>query len=187
MVSRVERRYVALVRAINVGGHSIVSKDRLKSCVESLGVSDVSTYIQSGNILFTSIEDDTGLLSRRVTEGLASLLGSGHDVFVLTHDELARVLDGYPFADEAAHPEFRGHVMFLSTTPRDDRVKALRDLARGEYRFVVGRKILYYGYFLRADQRRRTIDIEGILGVVGTSRTVKVVKALADLLSEKTC
>lgn len=100
--SGVSRRYVALVRAVNVGGHSIVSKERLKSCFESLGFSDVSTYIQSGNVLFTAKDADAGLLSQLLSDGLGALLGPGHDVFVLTRDELVKVLAQYPFARD--HP-----------------------------------------------------------------------------------
>ena len=182
--SGVGRRYVAFVRAINVGGHSVVSKDRLKSYFVLLGISDVSTYIQSGNILFTSDEVDSGLLSQRLSERLGSVLGPGHDVFVFTREDLEKVLAGYPFTSDAGNPDFRSHVMFLSKKPSEDRVKVLLDLARGEYQLKIVDGVLYYGYVLKPDRRRRTIDVEGVLGVVGTSRTVKVVKALVDLLGE---
>ncbi len=50
--------YIALLRAINVGGNAVIKMADLKKRVESLGLSDVSTYIQTGNVLFTSKETD---------------------------------------------------------------------------------------------------------------------------------
>jgi uncharacterized protein (DUF1697 family) len=51
-------QYLALLRGINVGGKNIIKMADLKACFESLGFSDVVTYIQSGNVLFKSADKD---------------------------------------------------------------------------------------------------------------------------------
>lgn len=147
----------------------------------SLGLDDVETYIQSGNVLFCS-RKEARELAEWLTESVQSVLGPGHDVFVFSREDLLRAVSRNPLESMASQPGFHGHLMFLSHKPSDDRVQTLVSIGGSEYQFRFFDKVLYYGYVLGADRRRRTIDIEKILDVVGTSRTVNVVKKLIDLM-----
>lgn len=62
-VAEPTRRYVALLRGINVGGHGIIKMADLKKLFESFGLTDVVTYIQSGNVLFRTEESDPARLA----------------------------------------------------------------------------------------------------------------------------
>ena len=64
--------YVALLRGINVGGKNIIKMTDLKTCVESLGLENVETYIQSGNVLFRTGEADQVHLESRLEEALSA-------------------------------------------------------------------------------------------------------------------
>lgn len=68
-------RFVAFLRGINVGGNNTVPMKQLKCLFEGLSFSDVSTYINSGNVLFTSRVADKGLLTKRIEKGLLKQFG----------------------------------------------------------------------------------------------------------------
>jgi uncharacterized protein (DUF1697 family) len=179
------RRYVALVRVVNVGGHSCVSMERLRDLFESFGCDQVETFIQSGNVLFSASNSSVRELSESFSNRLSEALGERHEVFVFTLDELKDAYEHVPDAWSGFYQDFRCHLMFLSAVPEGDRMKGLFDRAGDDYCFAVHGTVLYYGYSVRPGVRRRTIDVERILGVVGTSRTVGVVARLIKLLSEK--
>ena len=64
-------KHLALLRGINVGGHNLISKTELRSCFEELGFEDVSTYIQSGNVLFRSKSKSIKQLIKKIEQGLS--------------------------------------------------------------------------------------------------------------------
>ena len=68
------RTHVALLRGINVGGRNRVAMADLRHVVESLGHGDVATYIQSGNVVFASREDDTAAMAEALERSIAARL-----------------------------------------------------------------------------------------------------------------
>jgi uncharacterized protein (DUF1697 family) len=117
--------HVALLRGINVGGRNKVPMAELREVATSLGHTGVTTYIQSGNVLFSTRETDTAALASDLEQAIASRFGIWASVVVLSRGDLARTLDRNPYPDE---PEPRYvHVVFLnSEPPRDllDRIRA---------------------------------------------------------------
>jgi uncharacterized protein (DUF1697 family) len=93
-------RYLALLRGVNVGGKKLAMSD-LRDVAEQLGYTGVSTYIQSGNLLFSSEESDRSGLARALKQEIAGRLGLQCDVVVLTGADLSRVIADNPFPDEA--------------------------------------------------------------------------------------
>lgn len=65
-------QYVALLRGINVGGQNLIKMTDLKACFEAQGFRDISTYIQSGNVLFTSADSGRGALTLRIEQALVA-------------------------------------------------------------------------------------------------------------------
>jgi uncharacterized protein (DUF1697 family) len=117
--------HVALLRGINVGGRNKVPMADLREVVTSLGHTGVSTYIQSGNVLFSTAEDDTAKLAAALESAIEDRFGIWSSVVVLSRDELARVLAANPYPDEP-NPRMV-HVVFLNgSPPRDllDRITA---------------------------------------------------------------
>jgi uncharacterized protein (DUF1697 family) len=92
-------RYVAFLRGINVGGHR-ATKERLKTAFSALGYADVSTFKQSGNVIFESNQGNTGKLSREIEEKLAGALGFAVPAFIRTLAQLKEILN---------LPVFRGY------------------------------------------------------------------------------
>jgi uncharacterized protein (DUF1697 family) len=130
--------HVALLRGINVGGRNKVPMAELREMVASLGHTGVTTYIQSGNVLFSTGDEDTGdedtgKLAAALEAAIADRFGISCAVVVLTRDELARVLDGNPHAGEP-NPKLV-HVVFLNAElPADvlDRVAAAQRAAQAK-------------------------------------------------------
>jgi uncharacterized protein (DUF1697 family) len=92
--------HVALLRGINVGGRNRVAMAALREVVEGLGHTGVATYIQSGNVVFTSEETDTATLAAALERAIADQLGVQPKVVVLTREQLAQVVADNPFPKE---------------------------------------------------------------------------------------
>jgi uncharacterized protein (DUF1697 family) len=181
-MKKVEYRYVALLRAINVGGNSVIKMADLKEIVEFLGFSDVITYIQSGNVLFRSKETDTEKLTKKLEKGLNAAIRYSGKIFVLTLAELKDAAINNPFDPEAHEKEQNCHILFLSKAPDSAHREALKAFEGKEYRFHVHDNILYYCYSKEFAGKRRFLDFEKILGAAGTARTWKVVDKLIELM-----
>lgn len=181
-----KQKYIALLRAVNVGGASIMKMADLRRTFELLGFADVATYVQSGNVLFTAKETVTEQLKERLGKKLKFSLGNKVTVFVLTPEQLKKAALHNPFGPERLDKEQQCHLMFLSRTPDAAHRRVLSAMQGKEYRFFVRGRVLYIACPRAFEGRRRTIDFEKVLGVAGTMRTWKVVNKLIDLaLPEK--
>jgi uncharacterized protein (DUF1697 family) len=107
--------HIALLRGINLGGHKKVAMADLRQLVSSLGHADVATYIQSGNVVFTSAQSDSAALAAALEEAIAARLGVQSRVVVLSRDDLAQVARDNPYPDEPNHRAL--HAIFLSGEP----------------------------------------------------------------------
>ena len=110
--------HLALLRGINVGGRNKVPMADLREVVTSLGHTGVSTYIQSGNVLFSTTGTDNAKLAAALESAIEDRFGIWSSVVVLTRDELAQVLAANPYPDEP-NPRMV-HVVFLNAEPPGD-------------------------------------------------------------------
>src|SRR3712207_154861 len=98
-------RFIALLRAINVGGR-IVKMDHLRSLFASIGFSGVETFIASGNVIFEAPDCDAAALEQRIEAHLHQALGYEVATFIRTDSELAAVARYQPF--EQARSDTQG-------------------------------------------------------------------------------
>lgn len=94
-------RYVAFLRAINVGGSHVVKMDALRSRFEDLGFAKVETFIASGNVIFETRSKDPGALERKIEQDLERALGYEVATFVRSLPEVGRIARYQPFAPHA--------------------------------------------------------------------------------------
>ncbi len=92
--------HVALLRGINVGGRNRVAMADLRAIVTSLAHADVATYIQSGNVVFTSTQTDSSAIAAALEQAIAESLSVRPKVVVLSRAELAQVVADNPYPDE---------------------------------------------------------------------------------------
>ena len=143
--------YVALLRGINVGGTGKLAMSDLRAVVASLGHTDIATYIQSGNVVFATQDNDAGTLALAagLERSIAETLRLQPRVVVLSCDELAQVVRGNPYPNES-NPKLL-HAVFPGRDPEPDladrvaaaerqaAAKGSRDSAR-----VVGRTLFLH-------------------------------------------
>jgi uncharacterized protein (DUF1697 family) len=134
--------HLALLRGINVGGRNKVPMAELREVVTGLGHTGVSTYIQTGNVLFDASGAGTAKLAAELEAAIEDRFGIWASVVVLTKQELAGVLAANPFPGEP-NPKLV-HVVFMNTEPPNDLLeriaaaesaaaaKGSRDTARAE-------------------------------------------------------
>jgi uncharacterized protein (DUF1697 family) len=88
--------YVAFLRGVNVGGKSIVSMAAIKGALVALGLSDVRTYINSGNVIFSNRASDAQRLMARIEKALEQETGMAIKVIVMDHKTLKKMVDAIP-------------------------------------------------------------------------------------------
>lgn len=108
-------RYLALLRGINVGGRNKVAMADLRLLATDLGYTDVATYIQSGNLLFASEDEDAARHARTLERRIAERLGVRPAVVVISAPDLARALADNPFP-RVGNAKFL-HAVFRDTEP----------------------------------------------------------------------
>jgi uncharacterized protein (DUF1697 family) len=105
--------YVALLRGINVGGSNLIRMSALKSCFESQGLRDVSTYIQSGNVLFTTDGSNQLALTRQIEKTLSKTFAYQSRIVVRSFDQMKAIVEGAPKGFGGRPAEYRYDVIFL--------------------------------------------------------------------------
>jgi uncharacterized protein (DUF1697 family) len=113
-------RYVALLRGINVGGKNKVAMADLRQLAASLGHTEIATYIQSGNLVFTSQDESTAALADALEQQIARTLDVRPAVVVVSRADLAQVIADNPFPDES-NPKAL-HAVFYREPVTDDTI-----------------------------------------------------------------
>lgn len=133
-------RYVALLRGINVGGHNKVPMAALRTTCASIGCTEISTYIQSGNVVLSS-NLAAGSLRSALEAAIAEQIGVAPAVLVRTHAQFAAVLAGNPFPQaDPAHL----HVAFLAAAPSAEQVDQVVALSHPPEELAVRGTEVYY-------------------------------------------
>jgi uncharacterized protein (DUF1697 family) len=138
------RRYVALLRGINVGGKNVIRMTDLKVCVEKLPARDVATFIQSGNVIFSCEEADAAKLTDRIERMLSLRFGYNSRIVLLSEDQLKSAVAAAPEGFGSEPRKYRYDVIFLK--PPLAAADAMRQvsLKPGVDRAHAGDGVLYF-------------------------------------------
>jgi uncharacterized protein (DUF1697 family) len=179
-------RRIALLRGINVGGHRKVPMAELRTlCTEVLGLVDVATYIQSGNIIFSDDGSGRGDTGTAIGTAIAGHFGFEVPVIVRNADELGVLLERsatlHPIVDAATHDKWV-NVGFLDEPPTAEAIAALDpDRSPGDS-IVIEADHAYVSYGAGQSNTKLTgAYIERVLGVEMTLRNLATVCKLADM------
>jgi uncharacterized protein (DUF1697 family) len=107
------RTYVALLRGINVGGNNVIPMAALSKTFEGIGFSSVKTYIQSGNVLFQTADDDPRLLEDRVERALTKAHRYDAKVVIRSLEDMTGVIEGVPRGWKRPDATIKYTVLFL--------------------------------------------------------------------------
>jgi uncharacterized protein (DUF1697 family) len=174
-------RYVALPRGINVTGSNMIKMTDLKAAFESLGLKNVVTYINSGNLAFDTNKTSETTLVKKIAPVLEKLAGRPISVMVREQSLIKEILAANPFKGEyASHKEM--HVLFLERETTDDQLVELKAAAPKEERFVAkGREIYLHIPMGVAESLLGRGLVEKKLKVAVTARNWRTVEKLAEL------
>ena len=165
--------YVALVRAVNVSGTGKLPKEELKAMGEACGFEQARTFINSGNLLFTSdLEEST--VKKRIEAKLADHFGKPVPAFVRNAEEMAEAVKRNPFTDDKLS---RVMAHFIDDEPRQPMIEEARDI-QGE-RLALGPRLIYVSYGEGIGKSKLKLPAVK----QGTARNMNSVVKIADLLA----
>ena len=176
-----------MLRGVNVGGHNMIKMDALKAICVSLKLKDPQTYVQSGNVIFSSGEKDLVKLAGRLQDAIEKSHGFRPPVVLRTVAEMKEVVARNPFARRSGIEPGRLIVNFLADHPaKDAREKALAIKIGPEEMHLIGREA--YIYFPNGQGRSRfpSPAIERALGTSWTGRNWNSVTKMLEI-AEKIC
>ena len=175
--------YISMLRGINVSGQKKIRMAELKSLYESLSLTNVETYVQSGNVVFDSKEQDAIKLRDSIESQIETVFGFSVPVLIRTGDEFKRIIESHPFAGEEA---VRVLVTFLYDRPENSKLEDLSHYKDKVDQFVIGeREIFLYcpgGY---GKTKLSNAFFERKLDVIATTRNWKSVNALYQMAGER--
>ena len=175
-------RYVALLRAVNVGGRNAVAMADLRAWIEELGFQHPRTLLNSGNVVFDGAKQSTERLEAKLEAEAKKALKIDTPFVIRTGDDFDRVVARNPFPREAANDPGRLIVIFAKTSLAAANVKALEAAIVGRERVRAEGNHLYAVYPDGAGQSKLTAAlIDKKLGCAGTGRNWNTVMKLKEL------
>jgi len=163
-------RYVAFLRAVNVGGH-VVKMDALRAIFDSLGFERVETFIASGNVVFESPEADAAVVERRIMARLDEALGKPVATFVRTDAELAEVAAWRPFSADLLETAVALNVAFTHEPIDEETERKLLALTSDIDDFSVhGREVFWLCRKRQSGSTFSNAVLEKVLGRPSTLR-----------------
>jgi uncharacterized protein (DUF1697 family) len=168
--------YAAFLRGINLGPTNKVAMPKLREIAEGLGWTDVGTYINSGNLIFTA-DESAATCERKLHAALQAELGKSIDVTVRTREQLAEIVAGNPFPDGRPN---QVNVAFLMKELPAAAEKAMTELATDSEPFVIRKREIYVHYQNGMGRSKLAEKFASVIKVSATTRNVgTVAKVLA--------
>jgi uncharacterized protein (DUF1697 family) len=167
--------FIALLRAVNVGGTGKLPMSELKAMCEAAGHGGVQTYIASGNVVFESRRSEAAVKAD-LEARLAAYAGKPVGVLVRTGEEMAAVRDANPFSDA---PGNRTVAIFLDAPPPAD--AAEQAVGRKDEQIRLGAREIYVLY----DEGMGTSKLRIPAAKAGTARNLNTVAKLAAMAAER--
>ena len=174
------KKYIALLRGINVGGHKKIKMAELREVLSSNGFQKVQTYIQSGNILFQSEKQTSLELAKNINQLIEDNFGYQVPVLVLPAEDVPKILNANPFVEKSED----NHLFFtlLKTQPGPEKVSHFKEYQFENEDFHFTKNCVYLCF--TGNYRNAKLNnnfIESKLGVEATTRNLKTMQKLLEL------
>ena len=172
--------HVALLRGVNLGKRRVPMPE-LRTLVEGLGYTDVSTYVQSGNAVLTSKTNDESRIATDLEDELTGVFGFAVPVIVRSRADLAEVVAHNPFPDAAGDPT-KLHVTFLGEPLDPARLGHLAPVEFTPEEFATRKREVYLSLPNGLGRSKLAVAVEKALRGSGTTRNWRTVTALLDMV-----
>jgi uncharacterized protein (DUF1697 family) len=176
---------VAMLRGVNLGSYQKISMAALRTLCGSLGMQDVQTYIQSGNLVFREDGEDPVKLALRLENAIETSFGFRPAVIVRTAAELRKVIAKNPFAGRTGIEPNRLLVVFMDSAPTKQARDQLLSLpCEPEELRINGREVYIYYPLGMAHPKVSLVKIEKTLQCASTGRNWNTVNKLLAMAEE---
>lgn len=175
-------KYIALLRGINVSGQKKIPMAELREILDKIGLENVQTYIQSGNLIFNSSETDNKSMELVIHEAIKSHFGFEVPVLVLKSQELKQIFDDCPFSSEKKE---NSYFMMLYTSANKNLVHEISKLSYPNEEFYITDSCVYFYCSLGYGKAKMNNNFfERKLKVTATARNYKTMVKLLSLSAE---
>ncbi len=177
-------RFVALLRGVNVGRHKRMRMAELRDALVAAGLDEVSTYLQSGNVLFSAETDDRSTLESSIEAAVGERFGFDVAVLVRSAEQMQEVVVSNPYAPQAASDPTRVHAMFLAASPSAEAWSRVDPASVAPDEFSVNDDVVYMHLpnGMGGAQLPDAI-VQAELGVAATTRNWRTVTRLLEMLT----
>jgi uncharacterized protein (DUF1697 family) len=176
---------ISMLRGVNVGPHKRMKMDALRAVYESLGLEDVRTFIQSGNVIFRTKEKNRQALARKIHAAIEAEFGFHVEVILRTADELRQAIAANPFAKRRDVEPSQLLISFLDGEPGADARSTLAKLKDyPEELHLKGREL--YIYFPNGAGKTKLpwSSLERLFKVSGTARNLNSARKMLAIAEE---
>jgi len=178
--------YACLLRGINVSGQKKIRMQELREICESIGLDNVSSYLQSGNLVFDSSDAEAQSVASSIELGIREHFGFNVPTIIRSKEEFAEVVAINPMVGKDGIDESKLAVVFLSKRPSPADLGRTEAEHSGQDRFAIAGRHIYLhcpGGFGRTKLSNHLF--ESRLGVTATTRNWRTVNALFDILMQR--
>ena len=177
--------YIAILRGINVGGRRKILMANLRKLFQGSGFDDIQTYIQSGNVLFTAVEEDAYKLSLSIEDQIRSKYGFEVPVIIRTVNEIEQAVSNNPFLKKDIEIE-RLYLTFLKETPTAEKLTAIKSFDYTPDTFeIIGKDVFGFCAGKYSETKYSNQFFEKQLSVQATTRNWKTVLKLLEMAGSK--
>lgn len=175
--------YIALFRGINVGGRHSIKMADLRSLLEDIGLHNVNSYIQSGNVVFRGESIDTAELSEQISMAIADKYDFQPKVLILKKKEFLRIVEANPFP-EAESEDRRLHLLFLTEEAKNPDIAGLEEVKKDSEQFELTENAFYL-YAPEGVGRSKLVSrIDRLIGVQTTGRNWRTIRKIREMVGE---
>jgi len=174
--------YIALLRGINVSGQKSIKMADLTKLCDSLEFKNISTYLQSGNIIFEYETTDSSIIADNIKRAMRKKYGFDVDVIVRTAHELEKIISGNPLIQKSNIDAYKLHITFLLSHPQDQNSSTI-EMAKEDNEFFIIKDREVYLYCPNGYGRTKLNNqaIEKKLKTPATTRNWKTAHTLLEI------
>lgn len=178
---------ISILRGINVGGHNSIKMADLKTLYEELKCKDITTYIQSGNVVCGADGSVSAeQFSKKVEKRILEKFGFNVPVITRTVDEMEQVLAASPFINQPGVDAEKLHVTFLSESPQQSNIEAIKKYDYSPDKFIIaGKQVYLHCPVTYGNSKLSNTFFESKLKVTATTRNWRTINILVELAANK--
>ena len=170
--------YIALLRGINVGGYKKIPMTELREILTKSGLENVQTYIQSGNVVFQSSQEDTKAIESSIEKSISDYFDFDVPVLVRTRESLKTIFDACPFPEDKKTVSY---FMILNQIPDEEAVREATQKTYPNEAYVIDKDCIYF--FCANGYGKAKFNLNFFERKLKVSATARNYKTMVKLLS----